>query len=162
MRDTNVAGLTWETSPSISQGIQSDPACRQKQTQMTWLACSNSSVESAVLLHYIQHGCVPSLTFLILRLMIDSAANTLSPTADSSMFTPVLSSVSSAVANVSKADLAFFPVPATSEFPTDHNTPEQNGRQRNFFTALLRKPQSVEPLAERPLVQPLLRARVAK
>lgn len=44
-------------------------------------------------------------TFLILRLMIDSAANTLSPTAESSMFTPVLPPVSWVDANVSRADI---------------------------------------------------------
>lgn len=87
--------------------------------------------KSAMLVHYIQHERVTSPTFLILRLMIDSAANTLSPTADSSMFTPVLPTVSSVDANVSKA--ALFSSPSHSEFPTDHNTPEQNGRQRNFF-----------------------------
>lgn len=71
-------------------------------------------------------------TFLILRLMIDSAANTLSPTADSSMFTPVLPTVSL----LTLARQIFFSSPSHSEFPTDHNTPEQNGRQRNFFTVL--------------------------
>lgn len=77
-------------------------------------------------------------TFLILRLMIDSAANTLSPTADSSMFTPVLPTVSSLDANASGADI--FSSPSRAEFPTDHNSPEQNGRQSNFFTALLGDP----------------------
>lgn len=81
-----------------------------------------------------------SLTFLIRRLMIDSAANTLSPTADSSMFTAVLPTVSLLNANVSRADLFFSSSPSHSEFPTDHNTPRQHGRQRKsffFFTALL-------------------------
>lgn len=108
--------------------------------------------------------------------MIDSAANTLSPTADSSMFSPLLPSVSSLDANAASKQSSRYlspPSPSShSEFPTDHNTISQNGRQRSsfsffFFSTLLphsvaRQPQSVEPRDGRPLAQALLRARVAK
>lgn len=92
--------------------------------------------------------------------MIDSAANTRSPTADSSMFTPVLPTVSLLDANASREDI--FSSPSHSEFPTDHNTPEQKGRQSNFFNGVARRRRSVEPGGRRPLVQPLLRAVVAR
>lgn len=46
------------------------------------------------------------------------------------MFPPVLPPVSSADANA-LAEQIFSS--SHSEFPTDHNTPEQNGRQRDFF-----------------------------
>jgi len=49
-----------------------------------------------------------------------------------------------------------------SEFRTDHNIPEQNGRQFFFFYRVAKEPRSVEPGEERPLVRSLLRARVAK
>lgn len=54
------------------------------------------------------------------------------------MFTPVLPTVSWLDANASGADI--FSSPSRAEFPTDHNSPEQNGRQSNFFTALLGDP----------------------
>lgn len=75
------------------------------------------------------------------------------------MFTPVLPTVSSLDANASGADI--FSSPSRAEFPTDHNSPEQNGRQSNFFYGVARRPQSVEPVGWLPLVQPLLRAVVA-
>lgn len=120
---TMQAGLTWETSPSISQGTRCDPACHHKQRNyfITFRT-------TALLLLIFESRFNVLRTFLILRLMIDSAANTLSPTADSSMFTPVLPTVSLLDANVSGA--VIFSSPSHSEFPTDHNT---NGRQSNFL-----------------------------
>lgn len=47
------------------------------------------------------------------------------------MFTPVLPTVSSLDANASGADI--FSSPSRAEFPTDHNSPEQNGRQSDFL-----------------------------
>lgn len=104
-RHTIWTGLTWETSPSISQGIQCDPACHQKHREY-FISWQRILVLKGALYSTLPEKRVPlTLTFLILRLMIDSAANTLSPTADSSMFTPLLPTVSLLPANVSRADI---------------------------------------------------------
>lgn len=100
-------------------------------------------------------------TFLILRLMIDSAANTLSPTADSSMFTPVLLPVSWVLLRQLSPPLPPSS-PSHSKFPTDHNTPETRMDVSAVFYGVAKKPLSVEPVGELPLVEPLLRARVSK
>lgn len=126
-RRGDVAELTWATIPSISPDTRSDPEPPDKQDSVSF--ARRQVILPAVALRL--YSSLPEtrsytslLTFLILRLMIDSAANTLSPTADSSMFAPVLPTVSQPA---SGADI--FP----SGFPTDHNTPQLNGRQRDFF-----------------------------
>lgn len=69
--------------------------------------------------------CTPTLR--ILRLMIDSAANTLSPTADSSMFTYPHRYFNRQLDSL--LDGYFFS-PLASEFQTDHNT---LGLQRRHY-----------------------------
>lgn len=125
------AGLTWGTSPSTSPGTRRDPACHHKQRNYFGArrATARSSAQRRAA---ARRGRVRALrTFRILRLMRDSAANTLSPTADSSMLAAARPARSPPDANVSGADT--LSSRGRAEFPADHNTPEQNARQSNFL-----------------------------